>query len=142
LTLRDDWESIKDEIMYTIVKDKFVRNEEAKELLLFTGSSHLYEGNTWGDEYWGTVNGKGKNKLGLILERVRSELFKEEKTENGFFLCEWDNRQEQDQCEKCHCVPNKIYYRRTSTDCEDGEYWCLNCVNSEIKDNERSKNEN
>lgn len=39
-----------------------------------TGEEHLEECNTWGDEYWGTCNGIGENRLGNILMRVQAEL--------------------------------------------------------------------
>ena len=74
VTLRPDWEEIKDQIMYEICFAKFTQNEDLKEKLLETKDEHLEEGNTWGDTYWGTVNGKGKNKLGEILMRIRKEL--------------------------------------------------------------------
>ena len=75
--LRHDWEKIKDDIMYEICLAKFSQNEDLKEKLLNTKDEYLEEGNTWGDTYWGAVNGKGKNKLGKILMKVR-EVLKEE----------------------------------------------------------------
>lgn len=33
-----------------------------------------YEGNTWGDRVWGTVNGVGANQLGIILMKIRDEI--------------------------------------------------------------------
>lgn len=72
--LRGDWESVKDEIMYLVVKEKFKQNEELREKLIETGNEYLEEGNTWNDTYWGVCNGKGKNKLGKILMKVRSEM--------------------------------------------------------------------
>ena len=77
--LREDWEEVKDRIMYEIVKSKFELNSIMKEKLLGTKDNYLTEGNTWHDNYWGSCNcpkcnGKGDNKLGLILMRVRKEL--------------------------------------------------------------------
>ncbi len=72
--LRNDWEKIKDEVMYQCVKDKFNRNIELKQKLIDTGNKELIEGNTWNDIYWGVCRGRGKNKLGKILMRVREEL--------------------------------------------------------------------
>lgn len=74
--LRYDWEKIKFDIMYQIVKCKFEQNLDLKEKLIATGDEHLEEGNTWNDKIWGTVNGKGQNNLGKILMRVREELKK------------------------------------------------------------------
>ena len=72
--LRHDWEKVKFDIMYEIVKAKFEQNENLKIKLLETGDEYLEEGNTWGDKIWGTVNGKGQNNLGKILMKVRDEL--------------------------------------------------------------------
>ena len=74
VTLRRDWESVKDNAMYEIVKAKFTQNETLKERLLATGDSELVEGNDWNDKYWGVCNGYGKNMLGKILMRIRTEL--------------------------------------------------------------------
>ena len=72
--LRNDWEEVKDQIMYEIVLNKFSQNEELRKKLIATGDEYLEEGNTWYDTYWGVCNGKGKNKLGKILMQVREEL--------------------------------------------------------------------
>ena len=80
INLRPDWEEVKDNIMYEIVKDKFTRNPNLKKLLLRTNSDILIEGNWWHDNYWGDChcekcqNKEGKNTLGLILMRVRDEI--------------------------------------------------------------------
>jgi ribA/ribD-fused uncharacterized protein len=74
LKLRQDWESVKDQIMYEIVKAKFSQNEDLGQLLLETGDAELIEGNDWNDTYWGVFRGTGQNKLGKILMRVRDEL--------------------------------------------------------------------
>lgn len=71
--LRSDWEEIKDDIMYELVRDKF-EDPELAEKLLATGEAELIEGNTWGDTYWGVCRGRGLNKLGRILMQVRAEL--------------------------------------------------------------------
>lgn len=76
--LRPDWEEVKDRIMFDIVLAKFSQNADLKEKLLLTGNARLYEENPWGDTYWGTVNGKGKNRLGQILEDVREMLISKE----------------------------------------------------------------
>lgn len=71
--LRPDWEQVKDNIMYEIIKSKF-SIKHLREMLLATGDAILIEGNTWNDTYWGMCRGKGKNMLGKILMRVREEL--------------------------------------------------------------------
>lgn len=72
--LRKDWESIKDQIMYDVVKAKFTQNEDLKQKLLDTGYEILIEGNDWNDTYWGMCNGVGENMLGRILMLVREEI--------------------------------------------------------------------
>lgn len=74
VSLRPDWDSVKVGIMEQLVRDKFARNPDLALRLLNTGDARLVEGNTWGDKFWGTVDGHGKNKLGEILMLVRSEL--------------------------------------------------------------------
>ena len=71
---RSDWEQVKVQVMYDVCKYKFTHDAELKQKLLDTGDAFLEEGNTWGDTFWGTVNGKGKNHLGMILMAIRTEL--------------------------------------------------------------------
>ena len=51
--LRPDWETVKVQIMYDVVKSKFSQNEFLKNLLLETENCMLIEGNTWNDKEWG-----------------------------------------------------------------------------------------
>lgn len=77
ITIKDDWDSIKDNVMLVGLTAKFTQNVELQQLLLETGSSYLEETNHWGDRYWGVCNGTGLNKLGLTLMKVRSLLVME-----------------------------------------------------------------
>lgn len=72
--LRSDWEDVKDNFMYEIVLAKFSQDAKLKRMLLDTNDEYLEEGNTWNDTYWGVCRGRGKNKLGKILMKVREEL--------------------------------------------------------------------
>lgn len=77
IKLREDWETIKYEIMYQIVYSKFSQNELLKFRLESTENAILEEGNTWGDKIWGICppkSGIGQNALGNILMLVRKEL--------------------------------------------------------------------
>ena len=67
----DHWESVRVECMREIVFQKFLQNPELRSQLLKTGDAMLVEGNTWGDKFWGRGDGKGYNKLGVILMEVR-----------------------------------------------------------------------
>lgn len=72
--LRKDWESVKDHVMYQALQAKFTQHESLKALLLSTGDAKLIE-HTINDSYWADGgDGKGKNKLGLLLMKLRNEL--------------------------------------------------------------------
>lgn len=81
IDLREDWEQIKDNIMYKVVLAKFSQNQDLAQKLIDTKDKELEEGNTWNDTYWGTCNGVGKNMLGRILMLVRKHLINERKIE-------------------------------------------------------------
>lgn len=72
--IRSDWDDVKLDVMYNIVKAKFTQNRDLKEKLLATGDAHLEEEGWWNDQYWGVYQGKGENHLGKILMKIREEL--------------------------------------------------------------------
>lgn len=74
VTLRKDWEQIKEQVMYEICVAKFTQNPDLMSQLLQT-EGELEEGNYWHDTVWGVdlKTGFGKNKLGKILMRIREE---------------------------------------------------------------------
>lgn len=80
IKLRDDWEEVKDDYMYCLVKAKFSQNPGQAKMLIETGNAELIEGNTWGDTHFGVCSKTsiGENVLGKILMRVREELKNEE----------------------------------------------------------------
>jgi hypothetical protein len=80
ITIREDWEAIKDKVMWTGLANKFIPGSELAEMLLATEDLILEEGNYWGDVYWGvdSKTGKGKNKLGKMLMKLR-KILKENK---------------------------------------------------------------
>jgi ribA/ribD-fused uncharacterized protein len=67
----EEWDAIKIDMMRETVWQKFKQNLDLRNELLATGSAMLVEGNTWGDKFWGRVDGKGTNMLGSILMEVR-----------------------------------------------------------------------
>ncbi len=71
---RDDWDQIKDSVMLTCIRIKFTSHPDLALRLIQTGEAPLIEGNTWKDRYWGVYEGRGANKLGLILQQVREEI--------------------------------------------------------------------
>ena len=74
LELRTGWEHIKMQYMYEICMSKFLQHADLRAALLATGNCPLMENNTWGDRYWGMVDGFGENHLGLILMDIRGKL--------------------------------------------------------------------
>jgi len=78
VTLRPDWDNIKVDIMYQILKSKFWLPKLKKQLLA-TNSATLIEGNTWHDNFWGNCvcakckDVEGKNVLGTLLMQLRRE---------------------------------------------------------------------
>ena len=78
--LREDWEEVKNQIMYEVVLEKFKQNSDLKIKLLRTGDKEIIEMNQWHDNIWGKCicskckDREGKNKLGKILMEVRKEL--------------------------------------------------------------------
>ena len=77
MVTRKDWENVKKDVMYTILVDKFTRNEDLRQKLLQTGSKYIEETNYWNDTFWGVYKGKGKNTLGELLMKIRAELCQE-----------------------------------------------------------------
>jgi ribA/ribD-fused uncharacterized protein len=76
------WDDKKVEVMRTILKDKFTRDQDLKGALLATGDKYLEETNWWGDRFWGVhVNADGEvrglNILGQLLMDIRDELVDE-----------------------------------------------------------------
>ena len=73
VVLREDWDSVKLDVMRRILELKFsVPSLKAK--LLATGDAHIVEGNTWNDRFWGVCNGVGANHLGKLLMALRDRL--------------------------------------------------------------------
>lgn len=80
LFLREDWEGVKDNAMFLIVKLKFLQNDRLRKRLLNTGERLLIENNYWHGNYWGNClcskcrQIKGRNQLGKILMKTRENL--------------------------------------------------------------------
>ncbi|GHU53383.1 N-glycosidase YbiA [Clostridia bacterium] len=70
VSLRIDWEEVKDGVMYKALQAKFQQHADLRELLLSTGNFILKE-NAPRDYYWGCI---GENMLGKLMMKVREEL--------------------------------------------------------------------
>lgn len=85
VSLRPEWEDVKDAVMLELVRLKF-RDPWMRDHLIETGEVDIVEGNTWHDQYWGDCTCKnrdgrhpgclnpGTNRLGQILMHVRGEI--------------------------------------------------------------------
>jgi hypothetical protein len=71
--VRPDWDTQKESIMLNGLRAKFQQNSGLLEQLKGTGKRPLIEAST--DAFWGEGRtGKGKNRMGRLLEQVREEL--------------------------------------------------------------------
>lgn len=77
VSLREDWEDIKDAVMLEGLRQKFAY-PHLRNKLLHTKDIELVENNNWNDTYWGVCNGVGKNMLGKLLMQVREEIKNDE----------------------------------------------------------------
>jgi ribA/ribD-fused uncharacterized protein len=72
------WDTKRDDVMRKALYAKFSQNEQLRNKLLSTGNRTLIEENPT-DGYWGSGNdGNGKNRLGVLLMELRSQLRKED----------------------------------------------------------------
>jgi ribA/ribD-fused uncharacterized protein len=77
----EKWKVDNVKIAERLLRDKFIRSKEMTIKLKETAKKSLIYGNTYGDYYWGTDvedQNKGQNKLGKLLEKVRSDIVKGE----------------------------------------------------------------
>ena len=80
-----DWNEQKYSIMLNLIRDKFKRNKELGEKLIGTKNKKIINtlnSKGYNEEYWGIVDGVGKNALGKILMTVRDEFFRGDDTKN------------------------------------------------------------
>lgn len=73
IPLRSDWETVKEEVMLYALRRKF-ENPAMRRILLETKNRRLIENSPY-DKYWGIgKDGRGKNRLGELLMKVRAEI--------------------------------------------------------------------
>lgn len=72
--MRRDWYGVRDDAMRTALRAKFTQHKDLGALLLGTGDAYLVE-HTPNDRYWADGgDGRGRNRLGLLLMELRGEL--------------------------------------------------------------------
>jgi len=78
LPLRADWDAVQEDVMLRALRAKFTQHPELREKLLATGNEELVHDSP-DDYHWGIgKQGTGKNRLGVLLMRLRDELRAEE----------------------------------------------------------------
>jgi ribA/ribD-fused uncharacterized protein len=81
--LRPDWERVKEDVMRRALAAKFAQHADARAVLLSTGDDTLIEAAPR-DYYWGCgTRGTGKNRLGLLLMELRTNLRTQQASESG-----------------------------------------------------------
>ena len=71
---RSDWDSSKEDVMLEALLAKFTQHPDLRVKLCNTEPKRIVEV-TDRDSYWGeSIDGVGKNRLGILLMEVRSEL--------------------------------------------------------------------
>lgn len=74
VTLRPDFDQVKDQMMMRGLEAKFTQNKFLQDILLDTSDEEIVE-NSPVDFYWGCgKDGSGQNKLGKLLMELRNKL--------------------------------------------------------------------
>jgi len=76
IVLVDNWDIMKEAVMFTGLQAKFAASYELQQYLMGTHPVELIEGNWWGDKYWGLClkTNEGQNRLGQLLMIIRAQL--------------------------------------------------------------------
>jgi predicted NAD-dependent protein-ADP-ribosyltransferase YbiA (DUF1768 family) len=70
-----DWPHVRLGIMERLLRQKFTPGSELAAMLSAVDGA-IWEGNAWGDTFWGVdlATGEGENNLGRLLMAIRDEL--------------------------------------------------------------------
>lgn len=72
VVVRPYWNDVRLHVMEYLLRKKF-EDTRLRGLLLATAPDVLINGNDWGEEYWGQVDGDGLNYLGHLLMEIRDD---------------------------------------------------------------------
>lgn len=73
-SFRTDWDAVRDDVMRLVLRTKFTQHAELQAVLLSTSGAMLIE-HTRNDRYWADGgDGAGLNRLGKLLEELRTAL--------------------------------------------------------------------
>jgi len=79
---RPDWDAVKVCVMRDILRAKASQHEYVRRKLLATGDRELIE-DSWRDDFWGWgPNRDGQNMLGKLWMEIRTELRKNQQTQD------------------------------------------------------------
>lgn len=67
------WNDRRIDVMRAVLRAKFTQHPTLAQWLVRSHPRRLAEGNTWGDTFWGEVQGEGENWLGRLLMELRDE---------------------------------------------------------------------
>ena len=71
---KQNWDELKVEVLYEIIKEKVTQHEEVRNALLATSDEEIVE-DCPNDDFWGNgSSGKGQNQIGKILMKIREEI--------------------------------------------------------------------
>ena len=73
---REDWDHIRESVMYTVLKYKFQQHDTIRKNLLDTGLRRIVVRSA--DSFWGKLDTTGKNMLGKLLIKLRKEMYTSE----------------------------------------------------------------
>lgn len=77
--IKQNWDDIRNKIMYEGIYLKFKQNENIKMKLIKTDNTEIIEGTTK-ESYWGCdIDGSGENNFGRLLMKARKQLIEEER---------------------------------------------------------------
>jgi ribA/ribD-fused uncharacterized protein len=82
-----NWTDRRIDFMRRGLRAKFSISNPPGQALLATGIAFLAEGNDWGDDEWGIVDGVGLNLLGILLMEHRGALRLEAENGHGSADC-------------------------------------------------------